>query len=627
LTLCHSHHPWLAGAALAVASLAAAGEGSRLEEIRAGLTPGKTRLVLDLTAPAEFVHRSAGTEEAALVLDLPGVNETPDAVPQRWPGDLVTDVQLKRREAGGLRVTVTLSRCSEMTLFTLRPHAGRPDRIVIDLRELSAEHEGEPSGIPVGPGCVSDETLTARETKHAREPAGRSDGRATPDEAASAGSTRQNQASVFPTVTASIDPESGADWQFTATWEHEWAAATEGGSQKFESLVQPRLDWRLSEGLTMTAIARLRLDAIGDLGPDSGQPANYSDINGFWYNSEKAALDLREVFLDWDLGDTFLRLGRQQVVWGQADGFKVLDVVNPQSFREFILDDFDDSRIPLWMANVEWSLGAENTLQLLWIPDPTYHELAEPGTPYMFTSPLLIPAAAMEPEALITEPERPGGLVEASDLGARYRTFVKGWDLSLNYLYSYGDLPVFLDTVTPTGTAGLTIYEPEYRRNHLFGGTATTTAGSIVLRLEAAWNSERWFPFSSAQQGPLMAESAELSSVVGIDWQRGSGSLLSAQWFYSLATDHHPSMERGSIEQMVSLLMQETFLNDSWQLRALALHSLDFQDTMLQLRLKHWLTSRIEAWIGTDLFFGDRRGLFGQFDEQDRILFGVRVGF
>ena len=40
------------------------------------------------------------------------------------------------------------------------------------------------------------------------------------------------------------------------------------------------------------------------------------------------------------LGKSYFTFGKQQVVWGKADVLKVLDVVNPPSFRELILEDF-----------------------------------------------------------------------------------------------------------------------------------------------------------------------------------------------------------------------------------------------------------------------------------------------
>ena len=157
----------------------------------------------------------------------------------------------------------------------------------------------------------------------------------------------------------SEDAVTPAPYTYTlgGTWEQEWAVADRGGNQKFEALLEPRLDVRFRSGASLTAIARLRLDALDELGPSAQRPFNYSAVNGPWYNDGNAAIDLREFYLDMQLGGAYLRLGKQQVVWGESDGIKVLDVVNPQSFREFILKDPAASRIPLWTVNVELPAG------------------------------------------------------------------------------------------------------------------------------------------------------------------------------------------------------------------------------------------------------------------------------
>ena len=55
------------------------------------------------------------------------------------------------------------------------------------------------------------------------------------------------------------------------------------------------------------------------------------------------------------------------------------------------MQDFDDSRQPLWMVNAEIPIGDDDSLQLLWILDQTYHDFAINGSDYQITSPLLVP--------------------------------------------------------------------------------------------------------------------------------------------------------------------------------------------------------------------------------------------
>ena len=67
-----------------------------------------------------------------------------------------------------------------------------------------------------------------------------------------------------------------------------------------------------------------------------------------------------------DAGDRLnqlgIRLGRQQIVWGRTDLFRVLDVINPVDFsRNNIYDELEDIRIPLWMLQLEYRFGATQT--------------------------------------------------------------------------------------------------------------------------------------------------------------------------------------------------------------------------------------------------------------------------
>lgn len=95
---------------------------------------------------------------------------------------------------------------------------------------------------------------------------------------------------------------------------------------------------------------------------------------------------LREAYVSSivDINDSqslFFRLGRQQVVWGRTDLFRILDVVNPVDYsRNNIYDELQDIRIPMWMLTGEYRMGPVSVfqdlnMQLVWNfdkfrPDP-----------------------------------------------------------------------------------------------------------------------------------------------------------------------------------------------------------------------------------------------------------------
>ena len=62
---------------------------------------------------------------------------------------------------------------------------------------------------------------------------------------------------------------------------------------------------------------------------------------------------LREAYIDTSYDDWLIRAGKQQVVWGTADGIKLLDAINPTDYSELVQNQMEDSRIPVWMLNAE----------------------------------------------------------------------------------------------------------------------------------------------------------------------------------------------------------------------------------------------------------------------------------
>ena len=225
---------------------------------------------------------------------------------------------------------------------------------------------------------------------------------------------------------------------------------------------------------------------------------------------------------------------------------------------------------------------------------------------------------------IVADPDKPDDFIDDSDAGLRLTTFAGGWDLSVNYLYHYNDIPAFYQGLQPEGYRLVT---PTYERSHLLGSSFSNAIGAFTLRGEVAYESDTYSQaeFTAGNRG--VTESAELASVVGLDWQLSSDTLLSGQWFYSNLLDHDSSTIRRKSEQIATMLYQTEFDNAAWQLRLLAMYSIDDEDSLIQIKLKYWFSSALELWVGADLFSGDNEGVFGQFGDRDRILFGAKYGF
>jgi hypothetical protein len=74
---------------------------------------------------------------------------------------------------------------------------------------------------------------------------------------------------------------------------------------------------------------------------------------------------LREAYVDMETNGYSIRAGKQQVVWGTADGMKLLDAINPTDYSEMAQNQMEDSRIPVWMINAETDAADGGNMQFI----------------------------------------------------------------------------------------------------------------------------------------------------------------------------------------------------------------------------------------------------------------------
>ncbi len=393
--------------------------------------------------------------------------------------------------------------------------------------------------------------------------------------------------------------------------------------QLSELVLTPELNIDVSDRWRLTAIGRGRIDISDKLEPGKPTQGNRANLSRRAFIRDKTDLELREFYLDGEIGEVFLRLGKQQVVWGEADGLKVLDVVNPQSFREFILPRFDDSRIPLWIAKAEIPVGDASTLQLVWAPDQTYHDVPEPGSTFAFTSPQLIPQPTPGVPVTVLPPDRPSRFLADSDAGVRFATFVGGWELSLNYFYHYADSPIFRRAIGPDG---ITVAS-EYERTHLIGGSFNNAFGDFVIRGEAGYSTSEFFLTNNVADVDGVTASGEFSYVVGVDWTGLSDTFLSVQFFQSILTNSTPGVVRPDVENLITFFGRRNFQNETVTAKALLIQNIADGDGVVQIELSYDWRDNVELYLGADLFYGKPEGIFGEFNKNDRIVSGIRIGF
>ncbi|MDO5968549.1 hypothetical protein Q4Q35_01900 [Flavivirga aquimarina] len=391
--------------------------------------------------------------------------------------------------------------------------------------------------------------------------------------------------------------------------------------QKAEFFIRPELDMPLTKNFRLKVIGRLYAEILDNLEPNKPAQDAVSEFSKRAIIGDRLEAELREFYFDWKIRKHYLTVGKQQIVWGKSDGLKILDIVNPTNFREFLLDDFDNSRIPLWSLKADLKLSKIKA-QLIWIPDLTYHDFpAQNGT---FFPVALFSNAPQGVSVINNRLKKPKKIIKDADYGIRLSAFLKGWDVTINYLYQYDNFPV-VKTITDNVNNNITI-SPIFKRYHLFGGTFSNAFGSYTLRGELGYSKGKYFSSSNSNVSEGIFKSDQIIGVLGVDYSGISNSTLSIQLFEDYIYDNQNTVGRESSETNMSFLIDRRFANETLTASIICVQNLNRGDGFVRPKLDYLVLNNLTAFLGADLFYGDKSGPFGQFKSLNRISLGLQLG-
>ena len=334
-----------------------------------------------------------------------------------------------------------------------------------------------------------------------------------------------------------------------------------------------------------------------------------------------AYIDLREAFVDLTFDKMDVRLGKQQVVWGKTDGFRVLDAVNPLDYREFVLNDFLDSRIPLWMAKMEYYFTFEYSLQALIIPEMQFFEQAKAGSEYELDT-LTIPEGI---RPMINDTQEPDESVEHTEYGLKFTGFHEGWDVTLNYLYSWDDIPTIkksLDT-----DAGTITISPEHERLHIVGGSFANVFWDAVVRGEMAAKIGKYFSVDDPTDPDMVVEKTLLSYALAFE-----RDLFDISWLLQILQesilDYDDAITDDQVDTKITLRGTKNFMNETLEVVLSTIYGVNETEFVIRPSMEYDITDSTKITVGADFFEGgDDDTMFGQFDEKDRLYVELKYSF
>ncbi len=399
------------------------------------------------------------------------------------------------------------------------------------------------------------------------------------------------------------------EWYSRMTYGH---GTDESTTTEAALLVQPRFG--ISAGSAWIEIsARARFDPADELEPSEPDYDYYTDASRPATFGDDTTMELRDFYLELPLGSSLLRLGKQQLVWGNLDGLRVLDQMNPHSFREFILADFDESRINLWSAYLDTRLFGWQT-ELVWTPDTTVHDIPEAGAWFEFQAPRFrygAPADAPLPE-LATE--LPTSMIDDATYGVRLSRRLGRFDVRLQAQTGLDYEPLGRTELTESGLRLVQSYE----RREIYGLSFEGSVGDLVLRGEFAAQPDRRFNVRTGE-GLGNMDGDQWTAALGVDVDGPFGTFINAQYVYDKITDAPDGLVRPDDDHIATVFARRPFAYEAVTAELRWYGTLDEGDGLTRASLEWAASDSVRLGIGMDLFYGDEDGLFGQFRSRDRI--------
>lgn len=367
---------------------------------------------------------------------------------------------------------------------------------------------------------------------------------------------------------------------------------------------------------------------------------------------------LKEAHVSWASGDFFFRIGKQVVQWGETDGLRLTNLINPVDQRRGPSDvRFESTIIPIWMLRAEYNTAVDSTaiqnfgVQFIFDPAADFrgNEVMTPGneyqgvwSPYVEAGPFAyigsLDYTVEEPDSFDSDYFSYGLRLTAETHGANIALMgFLGKDRDYAALpappFIYPD-PLANDydgkmILHPVGVGkyydftfvGLTFSrEVGFLKANFLGGVAP------VIRMETLYAFDTTYSATDGMFFNELWETDEFRSMVGFDWKFKCNPLnpraffmLSGQYFYQKIMDYPDAPvtlnQRGSVpgpleedNNKVTLLLNTNYLHNKLQPNIFWAHDITNDSDFVKIWLNYEYTHNWIFSLGSLFMSGDEVG-------------------
>ncbi len=356
----------------------------------------------------------------------------------------------------------------------------------------------------------------------------------------------------------------------------------------------------------------------------------------YFNGTDSLSLFLREAYIDMYFNNFDLRIGKQQVIWGKADGVFITDIVSPKNLSEFLLPEFDEIRIGITAVKMDYYVADNHTIEAIWSPvfspnvyaplNSIWHPEFSFKPPFPNNPPVVIDHSK---EAVKTS-------LENSEFFLKYSALTSAIDFELMGGYMWDDDPALAKDVEFTMQNGhpvptkITVV-PEYHRLSVAGGSFSTTLGPFVLRGEAAYYFGKYLQTNNPALNNGLVKKDYVNYLLGVDFSLWDVN-FSGQFIQKAIMDYkdrellETPQFKSQFNNMATFLAHYSCLNETLTFEYFMYYDFNYDDALIRPRILYDYSDAINLQFGANIFVGDK-GLFGQYNKNDMLYAKVYYNF
>ena len=342
------------------------------------------------------------------------------------------------------------------------------------------------------------------------------------------------------------------------------------------------------------------------------------DVEKNFKIKSETGLELQEAWAEYVSDNWDIRLGRQIVIWGKADGIRITDNISPPDYTESVTRDLDEIRMAVDAVKFRL-LGDNITTEFILIPVFRSSVQPEGDNPW---------AVTMEyPESFeisSSNADEPDTGISSSEFSVKYPGTFQAWTGQLRY-FTHGMMIRSCSVMyTRQGTQLKSFLKPQYKRMTVAGLECAVPWSDFVFRGETAFFSGRYFSAESIHDNPL--KKGQHKVACSTDWYPGNDWTVTGQVTGTKIFDHDTALYADSHELTATLNISKKVLRQTVTISNMVYYDISAQEYFDRFNVAWDASDSLNFSVGADIFEGDT-GSYGQYEHNSQLWFKAKYSF